>query len=263
MRNDISSATSGQVMHRILILLAALMMLLFVFSISTTAQEDSKPKNLKVLDKDISHDDLMEVMDNFQNALGVGCDHCHVRGEAPPGQRAEMDFASDAKKEKLTARVMLQMVDKLNSSYLADLPIADPSPVKVECVTCHHGQPRPVQIQDLLRQVHSKHGMAALDSTYRSLRDEYYGSATYDFGEVMLVRVAFDFFDKSSDDALAVLKLNQEFYPKSATTEWAMGRVYVERGDTATAITEFKKALDINPNYRRAAHDLQMLGVEK
>ncbi len=221
------------------------------------AQEERKPTNLKVLDTTITHDQLMEIMGQFTTALGVGCDHCHVRAA---GAR-DMDFASDSSKTKLAARAMLVMVNKINSDYLSKLPVADSPHVAVECVTCHRGQSRPILIQDALKMARKEHGMNGVDSVYRALRKQYYGSDTYDFSDQALVQFALEIQPESNPDALQILKLNREFNPQSAVNEWAAGRVYVELADTANAIAQFKKALEINPNYRRAMRELQMLGA--
>lgn len=220
-------------------------------------QEDPKPQNLKVLDTNMTHDEVMVYMGKFTNALGVGCDHCHAASKTDP---EEMDFPSDDNKVKLTARAMLEMVNKINGSFLTSLPTnTDSEHMMVECVTCHRGQPKPIMLQDLLMQVRKEHGMAALDSTYRELRNEYYGGFTYDFGERTLGQVAQKVADENHADALTILRLNQEFNPKSAYTQWAMGRVYTMMGDTASAIDALKRALEINPEYRRAKRELDIL----
>ncbi len=226
---------------------------------SSNAQEDEKPKNLKVLDPKISHDDLMKVMGKFTSALGVGCDHCHFRG----ANEREPNFASDSNKVKLTARAMLQMVNQINGNYIGHLTTVDTPSVTVECVTCHRGQVKPILIQDLLKRERKQHGMAAVDSVYRALRKNYYGSATYDFSDLALAQLAFEVAQESNPDALTLLKLNKEFNPNSAMNEWAMGRVYVGIGDTTSAIASYKHALELNPNYRRAQHELDMLQGHK
>lgn len=219
------------------------------------SQEDEKPKNLKVLDPKISHDDLMKVMGKFTSALGVGCDHCHFRS----ANQREPNFASDSNKVKLTARAMLQMVNQINGNYIGHLTTVDSPHVTVECVTCHRGQIKPILIQDLLKRERKEHGMTAVDSVYRALRKDYYGSATYDFSDLALAQLAFDVANDSKPDALTLLKLNKEFNPNSALNEWAMGRVYVGMGDTTSAIASYKHALELNPEYRRAQHELDML----
>src|SRR5690606_6185550 len=68
--------------------------------------------NLKVLPKDISDDDLKEVMRNFNASLGVKCGFCHAQG--PDGK---MDFASDANPKKDVARYMMNMTREINKNY--------------------------------------------------------------------------------------------------------------------------------------------------
>ena len=113
-----------------------------VFAISVAAAQNAgpppAPKNLQVLPKDIPRPQLMGVMKGFATALGVRCTHCHVGQE---GQPATFDFASDAKKEKLTARAMLRMIHRINEQ---DFHVTDVSKVKVTCFTCHRGSTKPL-----------------------------------------------------------------------------------------------------------------------
>src|ERR1044071_1918144 len=64
-------------------------------------------KNLKVLQKDITKQQLDSVMAHFCVSLGVKCNFCH----APMADtlNKHLDFASDAKEEKNTAREMFRM----------------------------------------------------------------------------------------------------------------------------------------------------------
>lgn len=194
-------------------------------------------------------------MSKFTVALGAGCDYCHARSGAGP----EMDFASDAKKTKQAARDMLKMVGKINDTYLAELPTTQEPRVNVECFTCHRGQPRPILLQDVLKLALEKHGINAADSTYRDLRARYYGSGTFDFSDDVLAFFALDVARQNTADAMDILKLNGEFNPRSAVNEWAAGRIYIQQGDTATAVAAYKRALEIDPNYWRAARELQRL----
>jgi len=109
---------------------------------ATRPQEDPKPKrNLKVLPKDISHDDLDKVMDSWKAALGVRCNFCHAPSRDSTSRR--LDYASDAKPEKEMARKMFKMTGKINKKYFkfdSDDKNAMPT---LTCVTCHHGNPHP------------------------------------------------------------------------------------------------------------------------
>jgi tetratricopeptide (TPR) repeat protein len=77
------------------------------------------------------------------------------------------------------------------------------------------------------------------------------------------VDLAFEVADQSNADALKLLQINKEFYPESAINSYALGKVYVELKDTANAVTSFKKALELNPNFRRAQHELDALSGKK
>jgi len=84
----------------------------------------------------IPRQNLIGVMQMMAGSLGVKCNFCHV------GQTREtMDFASDAKKEKLVARAMLDMVRRINEQ---EFKVTDFSKSKVTCYTCHRGAPHPL-----------------------------------------------------------------------------------------------------------------------
>jgi hypothetical protein len=239
------------------IVLVASVLVVVSFAQQGGKKDDEKAQNLKVLDPNISHDELIGLMNKFSNSLGVGCDHCHAASKT---DAQDLDFASDDNKVKLTARRMLEMVTQINGTLLANLPTnQNGQHMSVECVTCHHGQPKPISLQDLLLQVRKERGMTGLDSTYRQLRNDYYGGFTYDFGERTLGQLAQTVAEENHADALTILRLNQEFNPKSAYTQWAMGRVYTMMGDTTSAIDALKRALEIMPEYRRAKRDLDAL----
>ena len=96
-------------------------------------------KNLQVLPKDISKEQLFPIMKSFAQGLSVRCVHCHVGEEGKP--LSTFDFASDAKKEKLVARKMLVMVHRINEQ---DFGVKDYRDVKVTCFTCHRGSTKPL-----------------------------------------------------------------------------------------------------------------------
>jgi len=103
---------------------------------------DKPHKNLKVLPKDISHEDLDKVMDNWKAALGVKCNFCHAPSKDSTSHR--LDFASDAKPEKEVARHMFKMTAKINKKYFNfnKDEKGDVVPT-ITCMTCHRGNPHP------------------------------------------------------------------------------------------------------------------------
>jgi len=100
-----------------------------------------KPTNLQVLPKDIQPEQLVHIMRGVAGALGVECNFCHVPGPKP----REMNFASDEKPEKATARIMLRMTQAMNDQYMSQIhdPDAKPEDKQVTCGTCHRGRKMP------------------------------------------------------------------------------------------------------------------------
>ena len=126
------------------LMVASSLVVLMIIGMAATRPTDEKPhhKNLKVLPKDISHEDLDKVMDNWKTALGVKCNFCHAPSADSTSHR--LDFASDAKPEKDIARHMFKMTAKINKKYFSfnkdDQGKTVPS---VTCMTCHRGNPHP------------------------------------------------------------------------------------------------------------------------
>src|ERR1700733_29670 len=83
------------------------------FSSEPKQDKDEGFKNLKVLPKNISEESLDSTMTQFAISLGARCGFCHAR-KADTTQRG-LDFASDAKEEKNTARDMMKMTAFLNA----------------------------------------------------------------------------------------------------------------------------------------------------
>jgi tetratricopeptide (TPR) repeat protein len=144
--------------------------------------------NLKVLPRDIPPDTLVRMMAGFTRALGVRCTHCHVGEEGQPLET--YDFAADDKAPKEKARVMIEMLGRINGQHLASLKERVDPPLRVECVTCHRGVREPRQLQEILLGVYSAAGLDSAISVYQNLRQRYHGRAAYDFGEVALADVA-------------------------------------------------------------------------
>jgi photosynthetic reaction center cytochrome c subunit len=102
--------------------------------------EMPKPTNLKVLPKNISSKDLLATMHQFTGSLGVHCNFCHVEDKATH----HLNFASDAKPEKRSARIMMRMTKNIDGKYLAQLPDHG-GMQKVGCGTCHRGHSTPTE----------------------------------------------------------------------------------------------------------------------
>lgn len=95
---------------------------------------DDEFTNIKLM-KDTTAAELLKVMDYFGKSLSVGCTYCHVGGGK---------WDEDTKEEKNTARVMIEMVNMINTSGLSKLPPnrSGRTPT-ISCVTCHRGRTGP------------------------------------------------------------------------------------------------------------------------
>lgn len=226
------------------------------------ADEHKGFKNLKVLPKDISEDQLDEYMHKFTQALGVRCNYCHVGEDGKPF--SEWDFAADTKAPKETTRLMMQMTGDLNQKWVSQVKSDRPAPTRVGCATCHHGKPVPRALQDVLAETVAQKGTQAAVAQYRELRDKYYGRDAYDFGEPPLNMLAQDLSkDKKTADAITLLELNAEFNPKSFRVQGMLGGAYLDAGDKAKATAAYKKALELNPNFEPAKRKLAELEKAK
>jgi len=153
--------------------------IMFFLSGIASAQIPDKFKNLKILPKDISKKELISTMKSFTNALGVRCYYCHVAKEERDFKT--YDFASDEKTKKGKARIMMEMVHHINTEHLSKLKEYSEHVMKVNCLTCHHGQNEPKLLQNILFKVVNKKGLEAGLTKYKKLRKQYYGGFTYDF----------------------------------------------------------------------------------
>jgi len=218
-----------------------------------------KGKNLKVLPKDTPPEKLRAVMTGFTRALGVRCSHCHVGEEGKPLDA--YDFASDKNEKKVVARGMLKMLGKVNKQ----LESIQPTKAKAEranmwCHTCHHGRPVPMTLAEELTRVYSAAGTDSTIARYRSLRQRFHGSASYDFREGSLVEVANAVLEKKDPHgAIAILYVDAEFFPESGFVHEALGEAYLAAADTAQAITHYEKSVALEPRNQGAKKTLETL----
>src|SRR5215469_3467099 len=105
---------------------------IFPTAIAPQVQPSDALTNLQYFPKTMSSEVVIGIMRGFSFSLGVRCQYCHVGKDGPNLQ--DMNFASDDKETKRTARAMLRMVDGINQQYIAKLE-TNPQ-ARVECVTC-------------------------------------------------------------------------------------------------------------------------------
>lgn len=110
-----------------------------------------RPKNLKILPKNIDDATLIAVMHNFEHALNYHCEDCHAPSATNP---KKLDFASDANPHKDIARHMMKMMMKINKKYFKVKGGNFASnyvnaKYDVTCYTCHHGSKHPLTFPDM------------------------------------------------------------------------------------------------------------------
>ncbi|MBE7175448.1 MAG: c-type cytochrome [Mucilaginibacter polytrichastri] len=121
--------------------IAALLLPVLICSASLRPAEEPEFKNLKILPKNISHEELDKVMDEFKTALGVRCGFCHAKKADDP---SKLDFASDENHHKDIARHMMKMTASINKKYFKPKSgKMDVAMMKVRCITCHNGEKEP------------------------------------------------------------------------------------------------------------------------
>ncbi len=101
---------------------------IFFIAIGTVLLSQPEFKNLQVLNKNISKDDLKATMNNFADYLDVKCSFCHILDE----------YHKDDKEHKQVARKMIQltrMVRKDGKKYFSK----DYKTEEFTCFTCHNG----------------------------------------------------------------------------------------------------------------------------
>ncbi|HKI94534.1 MAG TPA: c-type cytochrome [Gemmatimonadales bacterium] len=250
-------------MRRLDVLVAATAIVLLGGAAPLAAQVPDSFTNLKVLPKNISREQLDRVMDSFTEGLGVRCDFCHVRDTTKLVRgRPRMDFASDKKDHKKTARVMLRMVQDINAKYLTQLEGG--SDIHVQCFTCHHGNKTPERLENVLFAAYLGGGPDSVATAYRNLREQYYGRAIYDFGEGTLIataRMIAQVPNRTNNlpAAIAVLDLNTSYFPKSVATLANIAFIYARAGDTTKAIAAMTQAQGLEPDNPQLARMLQRL----
>ena len=235
--------------YRLLTIVAAL-----ALTAPAAATQDPAPwkgKNLQYFPADIQRGALTQRMREFSFALGVRCQHCHAGGD---GVSLEgVDFSSDAKPAKNKARAMLKMTDEVNRTLLPQVPSRAEPRVQVDCATCHRGLPLPKTLQTTLYEIVKKDGAAAATARYRELRKTDTLTGRYNFGEWEITEIARRLSEeKDTASAIAIMEMNGEFYPKSASIDFALGELHRMRGERDAALTRYRAALEKDPAHQGA-----------
>jgi Photosynthetic reaction centre cytochrome C subunit len=114
------------------------------------------PTNLKVLPKTLTGEQVHEIMHSWEAALGTECSTCHTADakNIGPNGKPRLNYADDSKPEKAAARLMVTMVDQINTQYVAKI---ENSGAPVTCGTCHRGHLDPAPFTPPPGHEHHEH----------------------------------------------------------------------------------------------------------
>ena len=130
---------------------------------------------------------------------------------------------------------------------MGGVAVSERTELRVTCETCHHGVTRPEPIQPILAATLQEHGVDSVIGHYNALRDEYYGSHSYDFRQHILINIAEDLIGTNNEGAMQLLEYNLGLFPESSQTLWTIGTVHRENGDMEAAVDYLERALAIEP----------------
>ena len=100
--------------------------------------------------------------------------------------------------------------------------------------------------------------VTAAIAQYRDLRQTR--ASEYNMAEEQLIRLGNELVaDDRAADAVKILELNVEVFPKSAAAHFALAEAYRQANETALAIRELTRTLELDPQNRNAADKLKEL----
>jgi len=197
--------------------------------------------NTKIIPRSTPVIQVVGMMRNIAGDLGVRCQFCHVGKEGEP--LAQFDFVSDEKRTKLVARQMMLMLQDINRR-LDTIPARPAPALRATCATCHRGLSRPMPLSAHLVETATAAGADSAIRAYRGLHARYCGRDAYDFGEPTLNTAAFRRARAGKyDEALALLRVNEEQFPRSSGMYVFRGNISLMRGDTTAAAAAFREAV--------------------
>ncbi|HVI07224.1 MAG TPA: DUF2306 domain-containing protein [Candidatus Binatia bacterium] len=104
-------------------------------------------------------------------------------------------------------------------------------------------------------------GVDAAVKRYHELKAS--SPATYNFDEEQLNGLGYQLIgEKKFSDAVRIFQLNVEQFPKSSNAYDSLGEGYMDAGNKALAITNYRKSLELNPKNANGAKMLEKLANE-
>ena len=115
--------------------------------------------------------------------------------------------------------------------------------------------PKPSFTAELIKTITDK-GVDAGVAQYRDLKKE--APEKYDFSEAALQEVGIMLFEAGKvPEAIAILRLNTEQFPKSSQAYMYLGYTLLQSGNKSDAVVALRKALELDPKNEAAAATLK------
>jgi uncharacterized membrane protein len=115
-------------------------------------------------------------------------------------------------------------------------------------------------IAETLSATIASSGIDAAAKQYHELKAA--APATYNFDEDELNALGYQLIrTKKFEEAIRILQLNVEAYPKSSNVYDSLGEAYMDDGDKPQAIANYRKSLELNPKNSGAVLMLQKLSA--
>ena len=116
-------------------------------------------------------------------------------------------------------------------------------------------------IAETLSATIASSGIDAAEKQYRELKDA--SPANYNFDEGELNSLGYQLLRaKKFKDAIRVLQLNVEAYPRSSNVYDSLGEAYMDDGNKPVAIANYETSLELNPRNVNGARMLQRLKAQ-
>lgn len=120
-------------------------------------------------------------------------------------------------------------------------------------------EPMPVElpITQTIVKIYFEKGIDFLRSNFNTLLAGHMLPMPED---AILNQIGYDFlFEDKIDDAIVIFKLNTELFPNSPNAWDSYGEALLKKGQNEEALSAFKKALEIDPNFPSAKKAIQEL----
>jgi tetratricopeptide (TPR) repeat protein len=158
---------------------------------------------------------------------------------------------------------MLEMVAAINRDYVSK--VTKTPPIQVQCVTCHHGLTQPRTLNSVLAETIDQKGIDSAVAQYHELRQKYYGSGQYDFGETSLNQLTESLLaQKKNKEALAIMEMSFDSnHPDSVWSYHMLAMTHEVNGQTEKAIADYRKVLELHPDDDWAKQQIVSLSKPK